>query len=914
MKTGSTISNYRILDRLGRGGMGIVYKAEDTKLDRIVALKMLPAQALASEDDRARFYREAKAAAALHHPNIATIFGIDEAAPPSDGAIPTPGGTSGRSATDSSGDLIPFIAMEFVEGETLAERVKQGPLPLRDAVSVATQIAGGLKAAHDKGIVHRDIKSGNVMLREDGRAKILDFGLAMTAASTRLTQLGSTLGTAAYMSPEQARGEEVDHRADLWSLGVVLYEMISGRVPFPGDYEQAIVYGILNAEAEPVTGLRTGVPMDLERIVTKLLAKDRTRRYQTAADLIVDLESTEVTPTISSSAGVKVSAVAPTYAEAPVRARDKRAWIWPAVTVAACLVAALAWMIRPEAERPVRKYQIPVEVTGGAEIAPDGSRIALAAGGALWLRDLSALDFRKLVDSVGVQSPFWSPDGNQIGYFAAGSLYRIPSTGGAPTMISDVPFGDFGSGVWLENGSIYFRTYSGAALSEIYSVSDRGGNPRLFLRSTDDAGVYGYRDIGRGRYRNTIFVSVIRIGDGEMSEIVSLTPEGDRTTIFKTESQVTHPLYSPTGHVLYVINRVVWAVPVDRSGQSGVPFRVVADADGLSISDNGNLLYQSAATHLEETNRVPSPSGLAPGNDLVWVDRSGNVEGVIGVIGDNSSDPLSTPDGSRIVAQDADGLWLYAGDRNARTRLDLGERRAFNPTWFPGSNELAVGVYGGGSGDLSVLDMSGPGRMYDLVATEEPEFHADFSPDGKYVVFYRIHPESNRDIMLAEVRRTGDSLRIEGEVVPLIQTRYDEAYPEISPGGRFLAYHANRTGRWEIYMSLFPEGSPEWPVSANGGRLPRWSPDGDELFYVDFSGNLMSVQVDGNGDEPVMGEPVVLFNGEAFGHNLSATTLHNALYGVGPSGDRFIVVRYAQTSDLEAVTVVENWYAEFERE
>ena len=291
---GKTLSHYKILEELGRGGMGIVYKAEDTRLDRTVAIKVLPLAALSSDDDRARFYREAKAAAQLHHPHIASVFEIDEAVPEG----------------SNNDDLRPFIAMEFIEGKTLDAKIKEGPLKLENAVRIASEIASALEAAHKKDIVHRDIKSQNVMLTEEGSAKVLDFGLAQTAASTKLTRMGSTLGTVAYMSPEQTRGEDVDLRSDLWSLGVVLYEMITGKHPFAGDYEQAVTYSILNEMPEPPTAIRTGVPMQLEWIVNKLLSKEPDYRYQTAADLLADLRAVDLSGSGTSRRSMSAVSVA----------------------------------------------------------------------------------------------------------------------------------------------------------------------------------------------------------------------------------------------------------------------------------------------------------------------------------------------------------------------------------------------------------------------------------------------------------------------------------------------------------------------------------------------------------------------------------------------------------------------------
>ncbi len=361
-----TISHYNILSELGRGGMGVVYKAADTKLDRTVALKVLPPHSIGSQDDRARFYREARAAAALHHPHIATIFEIDE------------------------DDGQPFIAMEYVDGQALDDRIAERPLPLKQAVGMAIQIAEALKAAHAKNIVHRDIKSANVMLTSSGDAKVLDFGLAKTAASTKLTQMGSTLGTVAYMSPQQARGEDVDHRTDLWSLGAVMYQMIAGKLPFPGDFEQAVVYSILNEEPQPLTAVRTGVPMGLEWIVSKLLAKDPDERYQTATDLLVDLRTVDLT-----AAGMSRSRVAAADPAALQSAESKSTrkrsvasvWVMAGFLVGLA-VMGLIWAFVPKStvtetvvETSVKRFQVPLRASGGlsgVDISPDGSKIVYA--------------------------------------------------------------------------------------------------------------------------------------------------------------------------------------------------------------------------------------------------------------------------------------------------------------------------------------------------------------------------------------------------------------------------------------------------------------------------------------------------------------------------------------------------------
>ncbi|MDX1430670.1 MAG: serine/threonine-protein kinase, partial [Rhodothermales bacterium] len=396
MTPGTTISHYRIVDQLGRGGMGIVYKAEDTKLDRTVALKLLPPHALVSDDDRARFYREARAAAALNHANIAHIYEIDESF-----VVPAQAGTSPGSAhPPADAEKRPFIAMEYIDGETLSEVIQRGPLPLKDAVNYASQIAEGLKIAHEANIVHRDIKSGNVMLTSKGVVKILDFGLAKTAASTKLTQMGSTLGTVAYMSPEQAKGEEVDRRSDIWSTGVILYEMITGRMPFPGDYEQAIVYGILNEDPESMTALRAGVPMALDGIMAKLLAKDPEVRYQHIDELPADLKAIDLGSVMTRSrisTGSLSSATAGAIADlsaAPPHGQShadsgSTPWYRQAValavaTAALILGAAMGFLLRgqpPANDTLVRRVAVPLENILDAEwptISPTGDYVAVS--------------------------------------------------------------------------------------------------------------------------------------------------------------------------------------------------------------------------------------------------------------------------------------------------------------------------------------------------------------------------------------------------------------------------------------------------------------------------------------------------------------------------------------------------------
>ena len=458
---GKTLSHYKILEELGRGGMGIVYRAEDSKLHRTVAIKVLPAAALASEDDRARFYREARAAAALTHPNIAVIHEIDEAVP--------------EGAKDD--DLRPFIAMEFIEGETLEDHIKKGPMKLEKAVQLASQVAEGLKAAHAKNIVHRDIKAANVMLDGDGRAKILDFGLALTSQSTKLTRMGSTLGTVAYMSPEQARGEEVDHRTDLWALGVMLYELVSGRHPFGGDYEQAVVYSIMNEDPAPLTAIRTGVPMGLEWIVGKLLAKRADQRYQSATDLLVDLGTADLTAVgMSRTTGMhsSIAAASGVGTESPFSTEKVRIG---AVALAAVLVTMLVMLgFRPDADDNDQQFRkLPLHFEGVIEIdnpllSGDRNKIDFMGRDSTdeWKVYRYDLVENRLIELDGIPTvynsfPRESPDGRYLAFGKGTALWMKSMPFGTSEELD--PLGAFP--FWSDANMIVYKRFDGSGLFSI---------------------------------------------------------------------------------------------------------------------------------------------------------------------------------------------------------------------------------------------------------------------------------------------------------------------------------------------------------------------------------------------------------------------------------------------------------------
>ncbi|MDX1739845.1 MAG: WD40 repeat domain-containing serine/threonine protein kinase, partial [Rhodothermales bacterium] len=562
MNPGTTISHYRVVGQLGRGGMGIVYKAEDTKLDRTVALKLLPPHSLVSEDDRARFYREARAAAALNHPNIAHVYEIDEAV--------------------AEGESRPFIAMEFIDGETLADRIEKGPLPIKDAISYASQIAEGLKVAHEANVVHRDIKSGNVMLTSKGVVKILDFGLAKTAASTKLTQMGSTLGTVAYMSPEQAKGEEVDRRSDIFSLGVILYEMITGRLPFRGDYEQAVVYGILNEDPESMTTLRAGVPMALDGVVAKMLAKDPDLRYQHVDELpadlkAIDLGSSAQTSRLSTTVGPRApvtGAVAPAAAvpaTAPTRSRQPLLFAGVALLLGLCLGAAGLFFLgnkSPDHERSLKRLTLTVpddDRVTALEVTPDGSSLVYvtALDEPIRVMNLGDGSIRELDGTDGTLVLRISPDGGWVLMTMASGVKRVSLYGGNPITVVEATTEPGPYTAWAPGERLIYEDHGRLWIKPIV-----GGTPEQL---TDHAEGEVDHDWPFMLPDGKTMIATIEYSGGSTGLGMWDIESRERVGILEIGGYA--PRWIRTGHLVYQLDGELTAVPFDVSKLeiTGVP-------------------------------------------------------------------------------------------------------------------------------------------------------------------------------------------------------------------------------------------------------------------------------------------------------------------------------------------------------
>jgi serine/threonine protein kinase len=886
---GQTISHYKITEKLGEGGMGVVYKAEDTNLKRPVALKFLAAHLLGDEGVKERFRREAEAAAALTHANIAVIHDINE--------------SDGHS----------LIAMEFVEGPTVGEKVGERPLKLAEALDIAIQAAQGLQAAHEKDIVHRDIKSANLMVTPQGQVKIMDFGLAQLAERSKLTETTTILGTPSYMSPEQAVGDKTDRRTDLWSLGVVLYEMVTARLPFEAERQEAVLYGITNEEPEPVTALRAGLPMELEWIIGKALAKDRDERYQHAEDLLVDLRGLQKklasgSSTILKTGDASQTGGAPSRSANPVetlpsdavvmkRSSQRALQAMAAVLAVALLGLAYAYLTVPEREKPVRRFTLTTDTAPlSPSISPNGRHVAYLTGSQidgrlLWVQDLDQNQPRLIAGPADIRpgpQPSWSPDSEFICFRLGNELKKVSVSGGPTATVCEVSGAVFGTSWTPDGGSIIFNM-----ARQLHKVSAGGGKPEPWLAAQQE---------GFGAYDPAFFSLETGI---EKLLYVEATSRSDRQIIALDRSSGQRevltvgrrPIYDPSGHVIYVTNDPLglWAIPfsVDTMKATGNPFPIAENLHDSSIATDGTLVY------LEE----PAGTGL---QRLVWRDREGKPLGSIGQPQNEVRYPALSPDGKRVAVRSGRDIWIHEVGRPVRTRLTTDDAYDTQPTWSPTGDRIAFASGRTGDRDIYVKRADGSGEATPLLLTEgTAEYLTDWSKDETILLFYRMLRDGgagNRDIFY--LRRKDDGSY---EEFAFQATQFEEVTPKFSPDEQFIAYVSNESGQLEIYIQAFPQGGSKRRVSLNGGFAPRWRADGKELFYVEGT-KLMAIPV-ATSPSLTVGTPEALFSAPGL-----AFLINNRLgYDVTPEGDKFVIQERVET-DTETqhvIRVVENWYEEF---
>jgi Tol biopolymer transport system component/tRNA A-37 threonylcarbamoyl transferase component Bud32 len=914
---GGTISHYRITEKLGEGGMGVVYKAEDTKLDRIVALKFLAGHLLNDEEAKARFLREAKAAAGLHHPNICPVHEIDEA--------------EGRT----------FLSMAFLEGEPLEACIRQGPLPLKEALDIARQIAEGLEAAHEKSVVHRDIKPANVMVDAKGHTTIMDFGLARLTEASRLTKADQTMGTVAYMSPEQAQGMDVDSRSDIWALGVVLYEMIAGARPFKGEYDQALLYEIVHQVPEPLTGLRTGLPIELELLVDKCLAKEGRSRYQNAADLIVDLRTLAEKlasghSRVLSVSGAVVGSGATAQGRAIVhpdfsdpkgpalnRTRERVAWASAAAAVVAALVLAFVHFTEPDPQLEATRFSIqaPDGVrfwSRAPEISPDGRKLAFIGSSGpgaqlLWVRAMDSLEARPLTGTEGVAHPFWSPDSRFLGFFADNKLKKIDITGGAPQILCDAPSPR--GGTWAQGpdggqGVIVFAPHSTGPLQRI---SDAGGKPTpvttLGEAESDKRVSHRYPHFLPD---GTHFLYAAGLIGSREVHVASLDDQSTQepgskrnVPLLRDHTTVRYAPPSPgqsKGYLLFARDYSLMAQEFDPrclelDGQpfpiaEGVRANAGANPSDFSVSQTGMLAYGGRG-------------GVS--HQLVWFDRQGRRLGFVGEPAAHGAVSLS-PDSDRVAVSlsteaSRSDIWIHDLSREVTSRFTFDPASDWTHAWSPDSARLAFSsTRGGGSADLYVKATSGAGQPELLLKTANVKGPLDWSRDGSLLLFREQSLDRGWDLWV---------LPLEGnrEPVPYLQTKFTESTGQFSPDDQWVTYMSDESGQREIYVQPYPADGSKWQISTGGGLQPRWSADGKELFYLSTDGRMMVVEVESQ-ETFRPGVPSALFDVPEFNDILPDIFYH---YDVTNDGQRFLIDVAAGETGQVPVTVVLNWQAELGR-
>jgi Tol biopolymer transport system component len=870
---GETLAHYRITAVIGAGGMGEVYRATDEKLGREVALKVLP-EGFAKDPDRmARFEREARVLASLNHPNIATLYGLE--------TVESGTGTGTGTGT--------FLAMELVEGEELSELIKRGPISVQEAMPIALQIAEALEAAHEAGIVHRDLKPANIKVTHDGTVKVLDFGLATAweteggdsslsmspTLTARATAAGVILGTAAYMSPEQARGQKVDRRADIWAFGVVLWEMLIGRKLFDGNTVTDVLAAVVRQEID-FDSLPQSTPPAIRRLLHRCLERLLQDRLHDIADGRLEIDA------------AMHGAVEETV---PAHVAGGRRWLgmagFTSIVLGIVLGALAAWYLRPVPNRPAWKLGLapPAELSGfrlSTKISPDGRSMAYIADGKLWIQDLDGLTPRQVPSSDGTSALTWSPDGRLLAFAARSALWRTLPNGDVAlvTTLSEVVSSSAGGVTWTDDDRIVYSTGD----SGLYTVPVGGGTPTVLLEPDKPRESDFHEPLALPGGRGIVFI-IHRAAEG--IDTVGLLAGGERRTLMQKDGEWWQsPSWSEAGYLLLASsgsNPGVWAVPM-RSADvtvTGEPFLVAANTGAPSISRDGTLL-------LSRTSNIGR-------HQLSLIDRTGERTVAVGEPVSHADNATFSPDGAKIAicVYEAQGqsIWVYDLERHSRSRL-----------W---SNVMCGGAQGGiawsPDGQRLLMSDRSTGTIRSRRADGSDEeievvdgFEPDVSPDERLVVFTRNTEETGSDLWVGPLDNAASAR-------PFLASPATEEHPQVSPDGRFIAYVSDETGRSEIQLRPFPEGHGRWQVSFAGGDLPRWSGNGTRLYFLQDDNLVMEVEVT-LGETPLLSDPHRIFS--AASHRLGPE--HG--YDVAPDGESFVTVAFGEETEAGGdLTLISPW-------
>jgi serine/threonine protein kinase len=880
LNAGQKLGPYEIISPAGVGGMGEVFKARDTRLDRTVAIKILSAPIAGNPDIRQRFEREARAISSLNHPHICTLYDVGF-------------------ENDTN-----YLVMEYLEGETLSARLSRGPLPFSELLGYATQIADALDKAHRQGLIHRDLKPGNVMLVKSG-AKLLDFGLAKlqpwsgvvegisgVTRTTPLTGEGTIIGTMQYMSPEQLEGREADARSDIFAFGAILYEMATGKRAFEGRSQASLIAAVLEREPAPVSQLAPMAPPALDRVVSKCLAKDPDARWQSARDLTDELRWIQQS---GSQAGV------PAAVQARRRFRLRLSWSVAAVATLAALGLAAMLVTRNEPEPQLTRFTITPRADFHAvdwpNISPDGKYLAFRAADSnnarrIWIRPLNSLEPYPLTGTENAWRPFWSPDSKYLAYFSGDQLKKVPVGGGPSLLICEVANG--ADGTWGAKDVILF---DGGITDSIRQVPASGG---VAIAATKINRARGERyhmwpwflPDGEHFLFNAQIDSagqsytLLMVGSVRDDEVISLV---------RVDSRLT---YNLDGFLMYVIDNVLVAHPFDASSLrlTGEPVPLYNDVQTVnelayfSASENGILVYQRG-------------QGMSL-REIYWIGRTGQDMGLVAPPGNYINVALS-PEGKRIAYDrledrgNTTDIWVHDIDRDVSSRLTFDPDIESGPVWSADGSNIRFssnrtdGVFriyqkaANGTGDLSLLIGSDSAYLFPFSETR----------DGRYLIVAAINNAGTSDLWRFNlVDRTIDTVT---------NTRFNEWGSAASPDGRFLAYESNESGRWEVYIRDLNGSGGRWQVSVHTGHFPQWRSDGRELYYVTVDYDFMAVPVSTDNGFQV-GTPVKLFNHRYY-YNSQGTM---SPYQVTAAGQRFLIVSPMQDISTAEFIVTQNWSVE----
>jgi serine/threonine protein kinase len=865
---GKTLGHYAVETLIGRGGMGEVYKAKDQKLGRDVAIKVLPEEFAKDADRVARFQREAKLLASLNHPNIAAIYGLEES-----------GGTS-------------FLVLELVEGETLADRLKHGAIPVEEALKLALQIAEALEAAHEKGVIHRDLKPANIKVTSDGKVKVLDFGLAKAFAgdqaevnlshsptlSEAATLQGVILGTAAYMSPEQARGKPVDKRTDIWAFGCVLYEMLTGKAAFQGEDVTEILAAVVKSEVN-LDLLPANIHPRVREVIIRCLQKEQKKRYGAIGEAQYETEQVLADPS-------RIFLQPITATKPREKLRLGLSWVAAAIVTAVIIAGIAVWNLKPTEPRQISSFNF--QLPEGQQffwgypslaISPDGRQIVYSTGDGLYLRSVNELVINPIRGSdKDAVAPFFSPDGQWIAYWSRKDqkLKKIAINGGTPVILCDAM--SWGGASWGKDYQIIFSTQDG-----LMRVSGDGGIPELLVRSE---GEYMWSPEILPGGKSVIFTL------GLENKLVVQSLESDSRTELLTG---TGARYLPTGHIVYGVDDSLYAVPFDldtltvTGGQVPIVEGVLASQylaePQYDVSDSGTLVYIPG--------RVMSSQA-----QLEWCDRQGNKLSSVGEPAPYVQFSLS-PDETRVVIERGSAnnydLWVIELNRGGvGSPITFESASERDPIWSPDGDFIAFNSNRNGPDDLYKISLITEEEVELLSDPHKRLIAEDWSNDGRYIVYGTSATQDEWLWLL--------SLFDDQSPRPVVTGKFTYDEPKFSPDGKWLAYISNESGNYQVYLKPLEGEGEKQIISTQGGGQPQWRKDGKELYYLALDGWIMAVELKGESLKPSV--PIRLFQTDIM------VLPGMDQYAVTGDGQRFLILSSEKVEQKPSVNIVLNWFEE----